>query len=67
MWLLRVYPHAWRDRYEHEMLALLKQHDVTFVTRLDLLSGAFDAWLDQWRVVMGPVIPAAWRGALLGW
>jgi hypothetical protein len=57
MRLLRLYPRAWRERYEAEMLALLEQHDVTILTRIDLLRGALDAWFLR---------PAAWRGARLG-
>lgn len=46
MWMLRLYPPAWRERYEAEMVALLEQHEITFWTVLDLLVGALDARLD---------------------
>jgi hypothetical protein len=46
MWMLRLYPSAWRERYEAEMVALLEQHEITFWTVLDLLVGALDARLD---------------------
>jgi DNA-binding PadR family transcriptional regulator len=50
MWLvpliLRLYPPAWRERYEAEMVALLEQHQMTLWTVLDLLVGALDARLD---------------------
>jgi hypothetical protein len=42
-WLLRLYPRAWRERYEEEMLALLEEHKVTPATVFDLLVGALDA------------------------
>jgi DNA-binding PadR family transcriptional regulator len=46
LWILRLYPPAWRERYEAEMVALLEQHQITFWTVLDLLVGALDARLD---------------------
>ena len=46
MWMLRLYPPAWRERYEGEMVALLWQHEITLWTVLDLLVGALDARLD---------------------
>ena len=46
IWVLHLYPPAWRERYEAEMVALLEQHDSTFWTVLDLLEGALDARLD---------------------
>lgn len=70
MILLRLYPRAWRERYEAEMLALLEDHDVTLATRLDLLRGAFEAWQSQWqdhrRSVMAPRPTVARRAAGLG-
>lgn len=47
-WILRLYPRAWRQRYEQEMLVLLEEHDITFFTGLDLLLGALDARLDPY-------------------
>ncbi|GHO81877.1 hypothetical protein KSD_96480 [Ktedonobacter sp. SOSP1-85] len=44
--LLRLYPRAWRERYEEEMLAVLEQHTITPATIFDLLLGAIDARLD---------------------
>jgi hypothetical protein len=43
--LLRLYPAAWRSRYGDEMEALLEQRRPGRRERLDLLRGAFDAWL----------------------
>ncbi len=45
-WLLKLYPHAWRERYEIEMIALLEEHNVTLFTLFDLLLGALDARLN---------------------
>jgi hypothetical protein len=64
--LLRLYPRAWRERYGAEMQALLDQHDVTLVTRLDLLRGAWDARTEGRRYVMTPIRSPAWRGARIG-
>jgi DNA-binding PadR family transcriptional regulator len=46
IWMLRLYPPAWRERYEAEMAALLRQHEITLWTLLDLLIGALSAHLD---------------------
>jgi DNA-binding PadR family transcriptional regulator len=46
LWILRLYPPAWRERYETEMTALLEQHHLMLWTVLDLLVGALDARLD---------------------
>lgn len=48
LWILHLYPQAWRERYEPEMLVLLEEYPITFLTGLDLLWGAFDAWLDPY-------------------
>jgi hypothetical protein len=41
--LLRLYPRAWRERYEEEMLALLEDARLGWRGRADLLRGAIDA------------------------
>lgn len=43
--LLRLYPGAWRERYEAEMLAILEQFELGRRGRLDLVRGAIDARL----------------------
>src|SRR5947209_1192235 len=37
VWMLCLYPPAWRERYEAEMVALLQQHEITLWTLLALL------------------------------
>jgi hypothetical protein len=44
--VLRLYPSAWRARYQDELEAVLDQHRVTLATIVDLLWGALDARLD---------------------
>ena len=46
LWLVKLYPRAWRERYENEMVALLEEHTITLFTGIDLLFGALDARLD---------------------
>ncbi len=41
--LMRLYPAAWRERYEAEFLALLHERRATFVDLLDIVRGALDA------------------------
>ncbi len=43
--MLRLYPQAWRDRYEEEVTLVLRQSRVTGWTLLDFLLGALDARL----------------------
>lgn len=57
LWILRLYPRAWRDRYEPEMLVLLEEYPITFLTGLDLLWGACDAWLDPYYRRAGVLSP----------
>jgi hypothetical protein len=47
-WILALYPLAWRQRYQEEMLALLEQHQITWRTVVDLLLGAVVARLDPY-------------------
>jgi hypothetical protein len=44
-WLVWLYPPPWRRRYGDEFLALVEARGLSFGTALDLLGGAFDAWL----------------------
>ncbi len=44
--LVRLYPKAWRDRYEEEFLTLLAERPPTFVDLLDTVRGAIDAHLN---------------------
>ena len=42
---LRLYPDAWRQRYELEMRAVIEQSEPSLATMLDLMGGALDAHL----------------------
>jgi hypothetical protein len=44
-WLVRLYPPAWRRRYEDEFLAVLETRGVGPSVALDIARGAFDAWV----------------------
>ena len=54
--LVHLYPRAWRDRYEQELLDLLEARPPTPRDRLDLLRGAVDARFH-------PEIPGSAHGA----
>jgi hypothetical protein len=43
--LVRLYPRAWRDRYEDEFLGVLAEAPPSFLDRIDILLGAMDARL----------------------
>lgn len=52
-WLVRLYPPAWRERYEREFLAVLESRGVTPSVALDVVHGAADAWLRGPRGALG--------------
>lgn len=58
-WLVRVYPPAWRERYEAEFLAVLEARGVTPSVAIDVMRGALDAW------VRGPRGPLGAAGVAL--
>ncbi len=43
LWIVALYPHAWRARYQAELQVLLEQAQLTPRTLVDLLRGALDA------------------------
>jgi hypothetical protein len=44
-YLMRLYPHTWRERYEDEVLAMLEQRSLSFTDGVNLFFGALDAQL----------------------
>jgi hypothetical protein len=54
-WLVRLYPPAWRERYEDEFLALLEARPITPAIALDVFRGAADAWRRGPRGPLGVV------------
>ena len=54
-WVLRLYPAAWRGRYEDEFLALLEDCPRTPRVWLDIIAGGFDARLHT-RTVLGGML-----------
>jgi hypothetical protein len=56
--LIRLYPQAWRDRYEAEVLDLLAHRPGSVRDAVDLVRGALDAHLHPQS---GPAIPWTWR------
>ncbi len=60
--LVRLYPRAWRDRYEEEFLALLEERPPTFGDIVDTMFGAVDAHLHP----QGNVAPQPWTHRLPG-
>ena len=74
--LVRLYPQAWRDRYEAEILELLAERPASLADRLDLIRGAIDAHLhpqDGWPMpwthrlpgVVVAVTGLLWLGAFV--
>ena len=63
--LIRLYPQAWRDRYEAEVLDLLDQRPGSVGASIDLIRGAADAHLHPQGLIGGPE-PAPWTHRLPG-
>jgi hypothetical protein len=62
--LVRLYPRAWRARYEDEFLALLEAAPGTRRDRLDILRGALDAHLHPAQPSLVPGLSAVLGGGL---
>jgi hypothetical protein len=61
--LVRLYPQAWRDRYEDEFVALLSERPPTPGDVLDTIRGAWDAHLHP---TVGESEPAPWTHRVPG-
>jgi hypothetical protein len=59
---LRLYPRAWRERYEPEMLAVLEARPPDWRARLDLARGAWDAHAAPMTPPQIPLIAALVAG-----
>jgi hypothetical protein len=51
--LVRLYPAAWRERYEAEFVAMLDERPPTALDRLDIIRGAIDARLHPQQTGVG--------------
>lgn len=61
--LVRLYPGAWRDRYEAEFLALIEVRPLTMADMVDTVRGAVDAHLHQ---QLADDVPRPWTHRLPG-
>ena len=72
--IVRLYPRAWRERYEEEFVALLEERPASLFDLQDIALGALDAWLrpqvaSERRVMIGRMCNSvllvlwAWVGA----
>ena len=60
--LIRLYPRAWRDRYEEEFSTLLVERPPTSADLVDILRGAFDAHVNP----QGEAEPSPWTHRIPG-
>ena len=58
-WLVRLYPRAWRGRYEDEFVAMLEQGPVSIRDLFDVALGAVDAWLRPQVLYEGRLVMVA--------
>jgi len=64
-WLVRLYPHAWRVRYEEEFLAMLEQRSASVWDLLDVALGVLDAWLRPQVMSERRIMVQRMRGSVL--
>jgi hypothetical protein len=62
VWLLRLYPRAWRRRYEGEFAAVLEQNPTSCRLVLDIILGAIDAHLWPQALTVGAEVAAKAAG-----
>lgn len=62
--LVRLYPRAWRERYEDEFLAVLEAAPLDRRDRLDIAAGALDAHLHPAEPSLVPGLSAVLGGGL---
>jgi hypothetical protein len=65
IWLIRLYPPAWRRRYGRELAELLVRQPASFRTSVDLCAGAVDAWLNPQSSTTVTTADAKGAGAML--
>lgn len=69
--MVRLYPGAWRERYEEEFAAMIEEMPVTPATLLDIVRGAFDArmrpQISDGRLRMAGRLRASVLAVLWGW
>ncbi len=53
-WLLHLYPPRWRRRYGEEFVALIAAQRFSFLTVLDIIGGALDAWMQPQSHLAAP-------------
>jgi hypothetical protein len=64
IWLIRLYPPAWRRRYGRELAELIATQPASFGTALDLVAAAIDAWLNPQSSTDATPIDARGAGAM---
>src|SRR5215211_4813346 len=65
-WLVRLYPRAWRERYEEEFVAMLEEGPVSIRDLFDVALGVVDAWLRPQVVYEGRLVMVSRiRGSVL--
>jgi hypothetical protein len=66
VWLVGLYPRAWRERYEEEFRAMLEQRRTSLSDLVDVALGALDAWVrPQVAVEGGRLVISRMRSSLL--
>ena len=65
IWLIRLYPPAWRRRYGRELAELMATQPASFGTAIDPVAGAIDAWLNPQSSTAATAADAKGAGAMV--
>jgi hypothetical protein len=59
IWLLKLYPRAWRRRYGDEVGSIVAAQSFSIALAIDLIAGAIDVWLHPEATMAAAIAPSA--------
>jgi hypothetical protein len=65
IWLVKLYPPAWRRRYGRELAELIAKQPASFGMAVDLVAAAIDAWINPQSSTAAAAADAKGAGAMV--
>jgi hypothetical protein len=65
IWLIKLYPPAWRRRYGRELAELIATQPASYGMAIDLVAGAIDAWIHPQSSTAAAATDAKGAGAMV--